>query len=64
MLMNSLSAYELNLLSRALNCLESNMSHNWQIAQKRCPYGAMATSLSDEMKEVRKLADRLAKSAA
>jgi hypothetical protein len=55
----NLNSYELNVLMRALNDHESVLSSEWEKAQKVRPYGARATSLVDELREVRRLADVL-----
>lgn len=54
-----MNAYEINLALRGLQSLESDLCRDWEIAQKRSPYGAKATSITDELREVRRLADKL-----
>jgi hypothetical protein len=55
----NLNSYELNVLMRALNDHESVLSADWEKAQKARPYGARATQLTQELREVRRLADVL-----
>lgn len=55
-----MNAYEINLALRGLQCLESELSAQWEKAQKAHPYGAKANWCAEELKEVRRLADKLA----
>lgn len=55
----NMNAHEINLALRALRSLESEMARAWHQAQKSRPNGAMASSIGDELREVRKLADKL-----
>lgn len=54
-----MNAYEINLALRGLQCLESELSAQWEKAQQARPYGAKATWCAEELKEVRRLADKL-----
>jgi hypothetical protein len=55
----NLSQYELNILFRSMNDHESALMKDWERAQKASPFGARATSIVQELKELRRLADKL-----
>lgn len=54
-----MNAYEINLAIRGLQSLESELCREWEIAQKARPYGAKATGIFHELRELRSLADKL-----
>lgn len=54
-----MNAYEINLTLRGLQSLESDMCREWEKAQETSPYGAKATSIFHELRELRHLADKL-----
>jgi hypothetical protein len=54
-----MNAEEINLAIRGLRSLESELCRGWREAQKAHPYGARATWIAKEMKQVRDLADKL-----
>ena len=54
-----MNAYEINLALRGLQSLESELCRDWEMAQVRSPFGALATSITHELREVRRLADKL-----
>ena len=54
-----MNAYEINLALRGLQSLETELSSEWEKAQKARPYGARATWIASELKQVRTLADKL-----
>jgi hypothetical protein len=56
-----MNADEINLAIRGLQSLESDLSSGWEEAQKAHPYGARATWIAKELKQVRDLADKLNK---
>lgn len=55
-----MNAYEINMVLRGLNSLETDMCREWEKAQKASPYGCKATSIFDELRVLRELADKLA----
>lgn len=54
-----MTAYEINLALRGLQSLESELCRDWEKAQGRSPFGVLATSLTHELREVRRLAEKL-----
>lgn len=54
-----LNHYELNILMQALGALETSMCAQWERAHKASPFGAQATSILDELKELRRVSERL-----
>lgn len=54
-----MNVYEINLALRGLQSLESELCRGWEKAQARSPFGALATSLTDELRQVRRLAEKL-----
>lgn len=55
-----MNAFEINLALCGLQCLESELCAQWEKAQKAHPYGAKASWCTEQLKEVRRLADKLA----
>lgn len=53
-----MNVYEINLAIRGLQSLESDLCREWEKAQKASPYGVKASSILDELREVRRLADK------
>lgn len=51
----NLNTYEINVLLRALNDHEGSLSASWEKAQKARPYGARATFLLEELRQVRRI---------
>jgi hypothetical protein len=54
-----MNAEEINLAIRGLQSLESDLSRGWEEAQKAHPYGARATWIAKELKQVLELTDKL-----